>query len=290
MLLMQLDHGFLITDKPKGISSRRLVNQVSRQTSLKVGHTGTLDPLASGMMVLSIGDATRFSQYIVSKDKAYRAVIKLGEATDTDDAEGSVIQQSSVKVSQDAFEKVLAKFSGEIDQYPPKHSAIHIDGKRAYKLARQAIEFDMPIRQVNVHEIKLESFDEKKQEATIYTHVSSGTYIRSLARDIGEALGSHGHLTELQRLWVSPFQDHLDTFISLSDYFKHHHHFETLKLDHSQAQDIINGKKIEVENLHNEPIAIFYQNEFLGLIQKSPDTSFASIIKLRSNPHAWINP
>lgn len=293
-----LDHGFLILNKPKGITSRQLVNQISRQTKLKVGHTGTLDPLASGMMVLCIGDATKFSQWLISSDKAYDATIQFGRQTTTDDAEGDIIASAASDakiITQSDVQAVLTEFTGKILQRPPIFSAIHINGKRAYKLARSNKDVIMPQRSVTVHDIQLVAFDDSQQEAKLTIHCQSGTYIRSIARDLGFALNNFAFLSELKRTWVSPFSaqdlpqvDETPPVISLDYFFSHLSALPRADLTYEQAQTLAHGQLISLDDRPNTSasgtIVVFHANCFLGIISPSDtNTLLYKSTKLRSH-------
>ena len=190
--------GVLIVDKPIGMTSHQVVQIIRKGTHIKrAGHIGTLAPRASGVLVVLIGPEVRLSQYISAEDKRYQATIKLGEKTDTYDSEGKVTGTSTVEVSQKQFEKALKQFVGEIKQVPPPYSAIKIKGKHAYDLARKGKEVKLEPRIINVYSLDLLEWN--PPEAVIDIHCSSGTYVRSLAYDLGEVLGCGGYLTGLRR-------------------------------------------------------------------------------------------
>lgn len=190
-------HGWLVIDKPVGIGSTEVVSAVKRSlrdggyAKAKVGHGGTLDPLASGVLPVAIGEATKLAGRLLDGDKVYRFSIRFGEETDTLDAEGAVVATSEVLPSPGQVEAALARFTGAIDQVPPAYSALKVDGKRAYALARAGEEVALATRAVTVHALRLLAAD--AASATLEAHVSKGTYIRSLARDIALALGTVGH-------------------------------------------------------------------------------------------------
>lgn len=192
--------GLLLIDKPAGMTSHDLVALVRRGASLKrVGHAGTLDPLATGLMLILLGDATRLSEYLVGVDKVYEAAVRLGLRTDTDDLEGEVIEQRPLPtLSVETIEAALESFTGLIQQRPPAYSAIKIAGREAYKRARAGEEIDLPARPVTIYDIELLGIELPLLQLRV--HCSSGTYIRSLARDLGESLGSLGTLNGLRRL------------------------------------------------------------------------------------------
>lgn len=198
-------NGLLIIDKPRGLSSHDVVARARRMLREKrIGHAGTLDPMATGVLALCIGQATRLSEYLLGEDKAYEGVIKLGERTNTDDAEGEVIATRPVPDITDAMLRALeAQFSGEIEQVPPQFSAIQKGGQRAYALARKGEAVELAARRVTVHQLVLmrEEWRGEGGGMSLHIHVrcAAGTYIRSLARDIGEALDCGGHLIALRR-------------------------------------------------------------------------------------------
>jgi len=190
--------GVLIVDKPIGMTSHQVVQVIRRGTRIKrAGHTGTLDPRASGVLVILLGPAVRLSQYISAEDKRYQANIKLGEKTDTYDTEGKITGTSEVDVTHAQFEESLKQFVGEIEQVPPPYSAVKVKGKHAYDLARKGEEVKLEPRLINVYSLDLLEWN--SPEAVIDIHCSSGTYVRSLAYDLGEMLGCGGNLTGLRR-------------------------------------------------------------------------------------------
>ena len=210
-------HGWLILDKPLGLGSTQGVSAVKRAlrtggyAKVKVGHGGTLDPLASGVLPIALGEATKITGRMLDADKAYDFTIKFGEETDTLDAEGPVIAASDVRPTLAEVEAVLGQFTGPIAQVPPAYSALKVDGQRAYDLARAGETVELKSRDVTIHALDLLDFD--GESATFAACVSKGTYIRSLARDIAYALGTVGHVTMLRRVKAGPFT--LETAISL---------------------------------------------------------------------------
>ena len=199
--------GFLLVDKPSGITSSKLVQSIRKTFSLnKIGHTGTLDPLATGLMVLCVGQATKFSQFLLVKDKSYRVSIKLGVATDTFDAEGLVTSEKDVNhVTRDLIEASLTNFQGEIEQIPPMYSAIKKNGVPLYKMARRGLKVDLEPRKVRIYEIKMLGFDGKFLDLKVCC--SKGTYIRTIAADLGDVLGCGAHVVELRRLSVGTYDE-----------------------------------------------------------------------------------
>ena len=190
--------GVLIVDKPIGMTSHDVVQHVRRGTRIKrAGHTGTLDPRASGVLVVLVGPAVRLSEFVSASDKHYQAVIKFGMTTDTYDLEGEVTSRRPVDISFEELEEALSGFVGEVEQTPPVYSALKINGKPAYEYAREGKEIEMEARTVTVHSLELLDWD--PPEAVIDIQCSSGTYVRSLASDLGEKLGSGATLTGLRR-------------------------------------------------------------------------------------------
>lgn len=202
-VLRHLDGVFLL-DKPLGLSSNQALQRVKRLfQAKKAGHTGSLDPLASGMLPLCFGEATKFSQFLLDSDKTYRVTFKLGETTATGDAEGEVIAQHPVEVSEAQLNTVLEKFVGKVKQIPSMFSALKYQGQPLYKLARQGIEVSRPEREITVYSLKLLAYEDVF--VTLDVHCSKGTYIRTLAEDVGKELGCGAHVTSLRRLGVGPY-------------------------------------------------------------------------------------
>jgi tRNA pseudouridine55 synthase len=202
-------HGVLLLDKPLGWSSNDVLQKVKwLLRAEKAGHTGTLDPLASGVLPLCFGAATKFSQLQLDADKTYEAVVRLGLKTSTGDAEGDVIQTRQVAVSPEDIAQVAGRFTGLISQVPPMHSALKKDGKALYEYARAGIEVDRAARQVTIHELNmvLAQIDNGRKAINMIVKCSKGTYIRTLGEDIGEALGCGAHLSALRRIGTGGFE------------------------------------------------------------------------------------
>lgn len=196
--------GIIIFDKPLGFSSNGALQKVRwLLNSDKGGHTGSLDPLATGVLPLCFGEATKFSRYLLDADKEYEAVMQLGVTTDTGDAEGEVLETKAVNVSAADIEAVLPQFRGEIEQIPPMYSALKKDGQPLYKLARQGITVERPPRTVTIDRLELLSCADG--QARIVVACSKGTYIRTLVEDIGAALGCGAHVAQLRRTKAGPF-------------------------------------------------------------------------------------
>ena len=198
-------NGVLLLDKPKGVSSNHALQRVRRLfQAQKAGHTGTLDPMATGLLPICLGEATKFSSHLLEADKVYRTRVELGVITDTGDAEGSVMEQHEVpSLSVDDVEAVLTRFRGEIDQVPPMYSALKHQGKKLYELAREGKHVERAARRISVYDARLLSFEGTAFELEV--SCSKGTYIRTLAEDIGQALGCGAHISQLRRLKTGPF-------------------------------------------------------------------------------------
>lgn len=200
--------GWLIIDKHLGITSSQAVGKVRWLTKAqKVGHAGTLDPLASGVLPIGLGEATKTMPFIVDASKTYEFKMKWGAATETDDLEGDVVATSDVVPTTEDITQALTDFTGDIDQTPPAYSAIKVDGRRAYDMARAGEEVTLKSRKVTIHSLDLLSHDSESGESHLRVDCGKGTYIRSLARDLGEKCGSRAHVTMLRRTRVGPFHE-----------------------------------------------------------------------------------
>ena len=203
-------HGVLLLDKPLGLSSNQALQKAKwLLRAEKAGHTGTLDPLASGVLPLCFGAATKFSQLHLDADKTYETTVRLGVKTRTADAEGDVVEVKPVTCTVGQVVEVLDQFMGEIDQVPPMHSALKKDGKALYEYARQGEAVERAARRVTIHDLELLDFELQGEQPflSLRVHCSKGTYIRTLGEDIGEALGCGGHLTRLRRTATGPFAE-----------------------------------------------------------------------------------
>jgi tRNA pseudouridine55 synthase len=206
--------GWIILDKPVGMTSTHAVAIVKRLfNAKKAGHAGTLDPLASGLLPLAFGEATKTVPFVMDGEKSYRFTVKWGEETDSDDAEGKVIRTSDLRPTQDGIEDAIPAFLGEIAQIPPKFSALKIDGERAYDLARDGEEVILEARTVFIRSLRLIESD--RDSATFEAECGKGTYVRAIARDMGRALGCLGHVTALRRTRVGPFTE--EAAVSVDD-------------------------------------------------------------------------
>ena len=263
--------GFLLLDKEKGISSNQLVQKVKKSLSIKkVGHLGTLDPMATGLMILAINRATKFSSYFLESDKSYDASIQLGSSTDTDDAMGNIISSSDIIPNEKDINKSLASFIGQSMQIAPFFSALKHKGKPLYKYAREGEFISKPPREINIFSI--ENIICEHNKCSFIVHCSKGTYIRSIARDLGDKLNSGGHLSALRRLSQGIFNIknamtieniELNKLITIEEAFSE---LSEIQLDSNQTKFFMNGVKIEEINLEDDTYKIYDSSKkFLGL-------------------------
>ncbi len=271
-------NGILVVNKEKDYTSRDIVNIVSKQLKTKkVGHTGTLDPLATGVLVLCIGKSLKLAELLTANDKEYIATIKLGIETDTLDITGKITKEKEVtNISKEKIIKALNNFKGKIKQEVPKYSAVKVNGKKLYEYARNNIEVDLPIKEVEIYNIELIS-DIINNEFTIKCNVSKGTYIRSLVRDIGKYLDTYATMTKLERTKQGIFT--IDKSFSLEDIKNNNYELQkpqdvlnipTKIINDELATKIKNGAvlpsffkedKIMLLDKNNNPIAIYKQIE-----------------------------
>lgn len=200
-------HGWLVLDKPIGLTSTQAVGAAKRLfEAQKAGHAGTLDPLATGILPIALGEATKTVPFAVDGEKAYRFTVRFGAETDTDDAEGAVVQTSQARPERAAILSLLADFTGEISQVPPRYSAIKVDGNRAYDLARSGEVVELEARLVVIEDLRLVDMPDA-ETAVFEAECGKGTYVRALARDMGRTLGCFGHVIALRRTRVGPFDE-----------------------------------------------------------------------------------
>ncbi|MGR3982304.1 tRNA pseudouridine(55) synthase TruB [Pseudoalteromonas sp. 1181_04] len=206
--------GILLLNKPIGISSNKALQQAkSVYFAQKAGHTGALDPLATGMLPICFGEATKFTQFLLDTDKTYVVRAKLGERTTTSDSDGEIVSTKDVNVTAEQLSEEIAKFLGESDQYPSMYSALKYEGRPLYKYAREGIEVPRKCRKINVFSLTLDEFDEANNEVQMTAHVSKGTYIRTIVDDLGENLGCGAHVIMLHRSAVGHYP--ADKMVSL---------------------------------------------------------------------------
>lgn len=272
-------NGWIALDKTAGISSFYPIKKIKFLTKHKVGHTGTLDPFATGVLAVAIGDATRLIEYASHYLKEYQFTLKFGQETDTLDTEGIIVNVSNKIVKIHEIENILHEFIGHIKQTPPKFSAVKINGKRAYALARENIDFNIKERNIYVKDLKLLSFDEKTQTAEFYTSCGGGTYIRTLGSDIAKKIDTVGYLSRLNRSSVGIFNKNnaisLDNFIemvhndNLDKYLKPIDivldDILAINLSESEANKIKNGCSINRFMLNNSVIRAYYNKELVAI-------------------------
>lgn len=254
-------HGVVLLDKPEGMTSNQALQAVRRLfDARKAGHTGSLDPFATGMLPLCLGEATKTAGFMLDADKAYRARMQLGQATETGDIEGRVVLELPVpRLAEDALREALDSFTGEIQQLPPMYSALKHQGQPLYQLARAGRTVERSPRRVHIRDIALLDFD--GDTVSFEVRCSKGTYIRTLAEDIGTALGSCAHLVALRRLWVAPFDGEamvsLDALRSAAEAnaLEEHllpldaglSHWPACELDPALAQRFVHGNPVRPE-------------------------------------------
>lgn len=279
--------GILLVDKPQGVTSHDVVARARRLLGTrKVGHAGTLDPMATGLLLLGVDSATRLLTYLVGLDKEYTATIRLGVATDTDDAEGAIVRSVDAAAVTDAdIAAGIAALTGSIEQVPSSFSAIKVDGRRAYDRARAGEHVELAARPVTIHAFELVATrrDGSVVDLDVRVACSSGTYIRALARDLGAALGVGGHLTALRRTRVGPFS--VTDAVPLPDPRTHPDAtapvpadpaevaarlFPVVRLDAAQTRDLAHGKRVELDHADTDLAAAL-----------TPEGRLAALIELR---------
>lgn len=276
--------GILVINKSENMTSHDVVAILRKKLNMKrIGHTGTLDPMATGVLPICIGNSTRISEYIMNQGKSYIATLKFGESTTTYDSEGEITNISdNVSFTSDEINKVLKTFLGDISQTPPIYSAIKVNGKKLYEYARDNEKIEIKSRKVTVYDIKL--LEIKNEFAKIYINCSKGTYIRSIIHDLGIKLNSYAHMTELIRTRVGHFdlensidiskidsyslEDLENSLISINDAL---YNFESIEVTKIIRDRLVNGQRINIKDLINtkipkdEEIKIISENEFIGI-------------------------
>ena len=267
--------GILLVDKPKGLTSHDVVSRTRKAAGTrKVGHAGTLDPMATGLLVLGLNSSTRLLTYLVGLDKEYFATIRLGVSTSTDDAEGEVVSTgSTTAVTHAAIADGIAKLTGAISQVPSSVSAIKVDGKRAYALVREGETVELKPRDVTIS--AFEVLERRGDEVDVRVECSSGTYIRALARDLGADLGVGAHLSALRRTRIGPFTidaaselDGIDVAAGLVEpAVAASTLFETITLDEQHTIDLTHGKRFSVDAPDGSPVAaVTASGRLVGLV------------------------
>jgi len=270
--------GFLNVYKPAGMTSHDVVARLRRVTKVKqIGHTGTLDPFAEGVLPICIGKATRLIEYLAD-DKAYVGTVQLGSSTTTYDTEGEEVKKSQKVVTKEEIETALENFRGEIEQLPPIYSAIKVKGKKLYEYAREGKEVKIEPRRVNISRLEIVDFDVEKQQVSLRIDSSKGTYIRSIANDLGEVLGSYGHLIKLVRVKAGEFGiessiklDNLDSPEAVQAnliYPLEKLHFPHYELSEKEKFIVSNGGAINA-NIENEFVTLTYQGNLCAVASSS---------------------
>ena len=270
-------NGVIIVNKSKGYTSHDIVAKVKKITGEKVGHTGTLDPLATGVLPLLIGKGTLCSKYLMNHDKTYKVVLKLGIKKSTGDEEGDILQQEVVDeelLDESNVKTVLERFLGEQEQIPPIYSAIKVNGKKLYEYARKGQEVEIQPRKINIYDIKLLNIDKEETEIQFEVSCSKGTYIRSLCEDIAKKMGIVGYMKELQRTRVGTFtieQSVLVEDLNKENVEKHiitieklFENLENIELNGKKLQLFLNGVKLSFD-LKDGIYKIYSNEQFIGI-------------------------
>lgn len=268
--------GILIVNKPKNCTSHDVVYKVKKITNQKVGHTGTLDPMATGVLPLLIGKGTLCSKYLIEHDKIYKATIQLGKKTTTADQEGEVIEEQEIvnnALEPQYVTKRLKEFLGKQIQTPPMYSAIKVNGKKLYEYARKGQNVEVPKREIEIYEMELLNIDKQNKKIEYKVHCSKGTYIRSLCEDIAEKLGTIGYMAELERLKVGKFilknavsiddleKENIEkNIIKIEEIFKNN---EKINLTRKKLELFLNGVQISYDN-PDGVYKIYCENKFIG--------------------------
>ena len=261
-------NGVLIIDKPIGVTSFDVIRDIRKEYGTKkVGHTGTLDPMATGVLPILIGDATKLSDYLMDHDKEYIAVLKLGEKRDTGDSEGNIIETSKIpNLTTQEIENTLKAFIGKISQIPPMYSAIKVNGKKLYELAREGKEIERKPRSVEIYSIELLEVEKNTEniidKIKFKVNCSKGTYIRTLCEDIAEKLGTVGYMKELRRTRVGRFTlEDINKCVSLEEILSEENAYI---LKENEESKLLNGVIIKT-NLADGLVRIYKNNEFIGI-------------------------
>jgi tRNA pseudouridine55 synthase len=278
--------GLVVVDKPGGMTSHDVVARIRRIAGTRrVGHAGTLDPMATGVLLVGVDRATRLLGHLALSVKAYDATVRLGAATTTDDAEGEVVRRTAVdQVTEQAVRAAAQDFVGDIEQRPSAVSAVKVDGRRAYARVRAGEDVELPARRVTVHELRVHDVrrDHDGLAVDVSVRCSSGTYVRALARDLGEVLGVGGHLTALRRTAVGPFGlDRAHSLDALTDRFEvldlsdvAREAFATYRLDPEQAGRVRHGRPLDVVLGAPAPVALLDPDgRFLALYEQRGRTA-----------------
>ena len=281
-------NGIILINKPTGITSHDVVSKIKRITNEKVGHAGTLDPLAEGLLVVLIGEATKISRFLLNDDKSYKGVAVLGEKTDSYDKEGNILEKiDASRVNKEDIVNTFSKYTGEYMQCPPQHSAVKINGKKSYELARKGIKVNLKKRKVRIKHLEVLSVNSKKQkEVKFRTKVSKGTYVRSLINDIGDSIGVGAYLKELVRTSsgdlninnsilldkISSREDIKSNIVPIINVLN----FKKIIINNELKKKVINGQRLSekyLEKLKRDEIVVIIDNKkrLLGMQKKVND-------------------
>lgn len=266
--------GIIIINKPKNCTSHDIVRKAKKILNEKVGHTGTLDPNATGVLPLLIGKGTQISKYIINHDKVYEAVLQLGTKTDTADVEGKIIEEKIVTeraLEKENIEKVLEELTGEQEQIPPMYSAIKINGKKLYEYARKGETIEVKPRTINIYKLELINIDKEKKQIEFRIHCSKGTYIRIVCENVAEKLETVGYMKELKRTQVGEFKiedsisieelEEKKECITIEKYFKN---YKNINLDSKRLQLFLNGVKLTWQ-VEDGIYKIYNNGNFIGI-------------------------
>ena len=268
--------GIIIINKPKNYTSHDIVRKAKKVFNEKVGHTGTLDPNATGVLPLLVGKGTQIAKYIINHDKIYEAVLKLGEKTDTADIEGSILETKKVpeeSLKTEKVKQVLNSFIGKQEQTPPIYSAIKVRGKKLYEYARKGENVEIKPRQIEIYNMELIEIDVQNKTIKFKVECSKGTYIRTLCENIAEKLDTVGYMKDLNRTKVGEFSiddsikieelenGEYNNFITIEEYFKN---YENINLNEKKLQLFLNGVQLTL-NFEDGIYKIYYDNKFIGI-------------------------
>lgn len=268
--------GIIIINKPKNCTSHDIVRKAKKVFNEKVGHTGTLDPNATGVLPLLVGKGTQIAKYIINHDKTYVAILQLGEKTDTADVEGNSIETKEVSeqsLKTEKVKEVLKSFIGKQEQIPPIYSAIKVNGKKLYDYARKGEKVEIQPRQIEIYDMELINIDKTNKTIEFKVDCSKGTYIRTLCENVAEKLDTVGYMKELNRTKVGEFSiddsitieqlenGNYNNFITVEDYFKN---YENINLNEKKLQLFLNGVQLTC-NLEDGIYRIYFDNEFIGI-------------------------
>lgn len=272
--------GIIIINKPKGCTSHDVVYKVKKMLKEKVGHTGTLDPMAEGVLPLLIGKGTQCSKYLINHDKKYQVMLKLGVKTDTADSEGKIIEEENVNekiLEENHVKETLSSFLGKQEQKPPMYSAIKVKGKKLYEYARKGQQIEVPTRKIEIYSIELIKINKDEKTIEFVVKCSKGTYIRSLCEDIAIKLGTIGYMKALKRLEVGEFKikdsltiEELEEkiiknekyLITIEEFF---YNKKQIYLEEKDLIKFLNGVKLKNENTADDIYRIYSQNKFIGI-------------------------